>query len=80
MDVIQTGQLIRQLRKERGWTQQELADHLMISDRTVSKWERGRGYPDVSLVTKLSQLIFEKLLFTLALLVRPSIFLSEKLK
>lgn len=56
MDVIQTGQLIRQLRKERGWTQQDLADQLMISDRTVSKWERGGGYPDVSLVTKLSQL------------------------
>lgn len=54
MDSIQTGQLIRKLRTERGWTQKELADALMISDRTVSKWERGRGYPDVSLVTQLS--------------------------
>lgn len=56
MDSIQTGQLIRKLRTEHGWTQKELADALMISDRTVSKWERGRGYPDVSLVTQLSQL------------------------
>lgn len=56
MDSIQTGRLIRNLRIEHGWTQKELAEALMISDRTVSKWERGRGYPDVSLVTQLSQL------------------------
>lgn len=42
------GELIQKLRKERGWTQKYLADKMNISDRTVSKWERGvsqtKGY------------------------------------
>ena len=41
MDNMKTGQLIRQLRKEKDMTQRELADKLHITDRAVSKWERG---------------------------------------
>ena len=41
MDNMKTGQFIRDLRKERGMTQKELADRLHITDRAVSKWERG---------------------------------------
>lgn len=49
-----TGLLIAQLRKERGLTQKQLADQLHISDRTVSKWERSAGFPDVSLLEPLA--------------------------
>lgn len=49
MDCIKVGQLILQLRKEKGLTQQQLADRLQISNKTVSKWERGLGCPDVAL-------------------------------
>jgi Predicted transcriptional regulators len=55
MDNKKTGALIASVRKERGLTQKELAKDLHISDRTVSKWERGVGFPDVSLLEPLSQ-------------------------
>ena len=48
MDNGKTGTLIAARRKELGMTQKELAEKLHISDRTVSKWERGAGFPDVS--------------------------------
>lgn len=44
MDNMKTGQLIRDLRKEKGMTQKELADKLHITDRAVSKWERGLSH------------------------------------
>ena len=46
MDQIKTGQFIKAVRKERSMTQQELADKLYISEKTVSKWETGKGMPD----------------------------------
>ena len=46
MDNLQTGAFIRELRKEQGMTQKELADRLHITDRAVSKWERGLCAPD----------------------------------
>lgn len=49
MDCAKVGQLILQLRREKGLTQRQLADTLGISNKTVSKWECGRGAPDVSL-------------------------------
>ena len=55
MDYKKTGALIAGMRKERGLTQNALAKELHISDRTVSKWERGVGFPDVSLLEPLSQ-------------------------
>ena len=57
MDCIKTGQLIRKLRTEKGLTQKELADRMNISDKTVSKWERGSGCPDVSLLNELACLL-----------------------
>lgn len=48
MDPVKTGTLIRALRKERNMTQKDLAEHLHITDRAVSKWERGLCAPDIS--------------------------------
>ncbi len=65
MDCIKVGQLIYHLRKEKAMTQKQLADALFISDRTISKWERGLGCPDVSLLGALSTVLgvhIEKLL------------------
>lgn len=55
MDSEKTGRLILKLRKEKHMTQSELADILGVSDKTVSKWERGQGIPDVSLLMGLSE-------------------------
>jgi DNA-binding XRE family transcriptional regulator/desulfoferrodoxin (superoxide reductase-like protein) len=55
MDCAKVGELICRLRKEQGLTQKQLADRLNISDRTISKWERGLGCPDVSLLHELSE-------------------------
>ena len=49
-----TGASIKRLRERRGLTQQQLADKMTVSDKTVSKWETGRGYPDISLVEPLA--------------------------
>ncbi|MBQ7912276.1 MAG: helix-turn-helix domain-containing protein [Clostridia bacterium] len=53
MDQMTTGKFIAERRKARGLTQRELADLLNISDKTVSKWERGGGLPEVSLMLPL---------------------------
>ena len=55
MDVQKTGRLIAQARKERGLTQRELAKRLHISDRAVSKWERGLNLPEAALFEPLCQ-------------------------
>ncbi len=55
MDATKTGALIRKLRLERQMTQLALADKLHVSDKAVSKWERGLGCPDISLLTALSE-------------------------
>lgn len=57
MDCVKTGILIRNLRVEKGYTQKMLAEKLNISDKTVSKWERGLGYPDISLVCELAEIL-----------------------
>lgn len=56
MDLEKTGELLSRLRKECGMTQKQVAEKLQISDRTVSKWERGAGLPDVSLLKDISAL------------------------
>lgn len=53
MDQIKTGKFIAQCRKDLSLTQRQLAEALSISDKTVSKWERGRGLPEVSLLLPL---------------------------
>ncbi|WP_455718191.1 helix-turn-helix domain-containing protein [Anaerosporobacter sp.] len=57
MDNIKVGKLILNLRKEKGYTQKQLADAMNISDKTISKWERGLGCPDVSLLHVLSDIL-----------------------
>ncbi|SHO45083.1 helix-turn-helix domain-containing protein [Anaerocolumna xylanovorans] len=58
MDYNKVGTLLCRLRKEKGMTQKQIADKLNISDKAISKWERGLGCPDVSLLGGLSN-IFE---------------------
>ncbi len=50
----QLGQTIKSLRKEKGYTQEELANKLSISFQAVSKWENGESYPDISLIELIS--------------------------
>ncbi len=54
MDQAKTGRLIRALRQEQGLTQSQLAQRLGVSDKAVSKWERGGGSPDLSLLPLLA--------------------------
>ena len=55
MDNIRFGSFVAQLRKERGLTQKELAQRLHVTDKAVSKWETGRGFPDLKLLEPLAQ-------------------------
>ncbi len=57
MNQIKTGKFIAQIRKEKGMTQRQLADELLISDKTVSKWETGKGMPEVSLMMPLCEVL-----------------------
>lgn len=57
MDVQKTGTLIAQLRKEKGMTQKDLAGKLRVSDRAVSKWERGLNLPNAELFEPLCALL-----------------------
>lgn len=49
-----TGDTIKKLREKKKLTQKQLAEKLMVTDKAVSKWETGRGFPDVSLLTELA--------------------------
>lgn len=55
MNQAITGMLIRELREKHQLTQAELAQKLCVSDKTISKWETGKGTPDVSLLEPLAQ-------------------------
>ena len=57
MDCRKVGNLICNLRKEKNMTQKQIADLMNISDKTISKWERGKGCPDISLLLELSQIL-----------------------
>lgn len=57
MDQIKTGALIRTLRTQKGLTQKSLAEAVGVGDKAVSKWERGLGCPDVSLLPELSRVL-----------------------
>lgn len=54
MDKEQFGRFIGQLRREKNYTQKQLAEQLYISDKAISKWERGLSMPDVSLLLPLA--------------------------
>lgn len=55
MNPYLTGEVIRTLREKNHMTQSELAGQLCVSDKAVSKWETGRGYPDISLLEPLAK-------------------------
>ena len=54
MNAQKTGNLIATIRKEQKRTQQDLANELGVSSAAISKWERGMGFPDVSLIVPLA--------------------------
>lgn len=56
MDAQKIGTLIRMMRQKQNLTQLQLAEKLHLSDKTVSKWERGMGIPDVSMFETLSDI------------------------
>ncbi len=53
MDQIKNGRFIADERKRKEYTQKQLSERLGISDKTISKWERGNGFPEVSLLLPL---------------------------
>ena len=57
MDNLQTGAFIRELRKENSLTQKDLAEQLHITDRAVSKWERGLCAPDLATLEPLAKVL-----------------------
>lgn len=57
LDKAAFGRFLAQLRREKGMTQKELAATLYVSDKAVSKWERGLSVPDISLLVPLAELL-----------------------
>jgi len=55
MNKYVTGAFIKELREKSGLTQSELAQRLCVSDKAVSKWETGKGYPDISLLQPIAE-------------------------
>lgn len=55
MNQYVTGSMIKKIREEKGMTQVELAMKLKVSDKAISKWETGRGYPDITLIKPLAE-------------------------
>ena len=54
MDAIKTGRFIAELRREKELTQEELAEKLNVTNKAVSRWETGSGFPDVDSMLALS--------------------------
>ncbi len=54
MNNYVTGKLIKELREKNNMTQLELGNWINVSDKTISKWETGRGLPDISLINSLA--------------------------
>ena len=57
MDKNATGRFIAELRKQKGFTQKELAENLMVTDKAISRWETGKGLPDTSLLKPLGDVL-----------------------
>ena len=53
MESKEIGKFIAKIRKEKGMTQQKLAEKLFVTDKAVSKWERGLSLPDISILEPL---------------------------
>jgi len=57
MDSMKCGKFVAELRRKKEWTQVELADRIGVTDKAVSRWETGKGYPDVSILKPLSDVL-----------------------
>lgn len=55
MNQYVTGSMIKKLREKRNMTQMQLAEALNVSDKAISKWETGRGYPDITIIEPLAK-------------------------
>ena len=55
MDQVKIGTFLKELRKEKGLTQEQLAEQMSVSSRTVSRWENGNNMPDISLLVELAE-------------------------
>lgn len=55
MDQIKIGNFLKELRKEKSLTQEQLAEHFNVSSRTVSRWENGNNMPDISILVELAE-------------------------
>ena len=54
MDLMKIGRFLQDLRREKGITQEELAEVLYVSRTAISKWESGRGYPSIDSLKEIS--------------------------
>lgn len=54
MDQKRIGKFLKQLRKEKGITQEQFAEYLGTSSRTISRWETGNNMPDISLLVEIA--------------------------
>ena len=57
MDSKKFGEFIATIRKEKGWTQAELAEKISVTDKAVSRWERGLGFPDINTIKPLADVL-----------------------
>lgn len=55
MDQKKIGTFLKELRKEKGITQEQFAEHLGTSGRTISRWETGSNMPDISLLVEIAE-------------------------
>ena len=55
MNPYVTGAVIKELREKKQFTQAELAEQLSVSNKTISKWETAKGYPDISLLEPIAK-------------------------
>ena len=55
MDIEKIGKFIAECRKKKGMTQEQLAEHLNVTNKTVSRWENGNYMPDISLLKPISE-------------------------
>lgn len=55
MDAVKTGSYLAALRRAKGLTQQETAEELGVSNKTISKWESGGGFPDITVLPALAE-------------------------
>ena len=60
MDARRTGAFIAELRNEKGWKQKDLAATLQVSDKAISRWETGKGFPDTILCLLLDVLVITR--------------------